>query len=468
MPKKIKKIPPLSSKHKGRKAKLLGDPSMDTQIQAPHPLTAEAFEEMSAADIEAHVKAIQAEFHRLEGWENKARPEQLPPKDGEWFVWLVMAGRGFGKTRTGAETIKSWIMNETYRNVAFVGASIDEVRQVMVEGPSGFLSTLTTLDVKPTYRKSENKIEWPDGRIIRFYSDYNFEKLRGPQFDAIWVDELAKFRNAQDTWDQLMMCLRLGKNPRAIVTTTPRPLPLLEEFLKDPDVRVTRGTTRDNAQNLSYHFLKRLKKRYNNTHLGLQEVEGILLTDRAGALFQRTLIHYGKAPHLAAMKRIVLGVDPALTQNRHSDETGLILAGEDVRQNFWVLGDFSGKYSPQGWVEKILEIYERYEVDRVVVEVNAGGDMIQSMLKAQSPHIRLHTVRARRGKHLRAEPVVALYEQRRVLHARPFEALEQQMCTFEVGKSQGSPDRMDALVWALTDLSMPHRPKPTAWVVGRK
>ncbi len=395
-------------------------------------------------------------------WLTNARPNQRPP-GGSWKTWMILAGRGFGKTRTGSETLRHWVQTEQFKRIALVGGSLHEVRSVMVEGESGLLNVHPPKE-RPLYVPSQRLIKWPNGAIAQFFGAEAYEQLRGPQFDCAWVDELAKFRHAEDVWQQLQLCLRLGNHPKCIVTTTPRPTKLMKELLNSSDVIVTRGSTFDNAANLAPGYLEQIRKQFLNTRLGAQELYAEMLTETAGALWQRSMIQY-RPPTYAddgrpELERIVIAIDPATTTHDHSDETGIIVAGIDANKQTYVLEDLSGKLSPHDWGRRVIDSYYRLKADRVVVEINKGGDLVENVLKAIDPTIPLKSVRATRGKYTRAEPIAALYEQNRVFHATPLSILEQQICDYIPGITTKSPDRMDALVWALTELMLDSEKKP--------
>ncbi len=395
-------------------------------------------------------------------WLTNARPNQRPP-DGSWKTWIILAGRGFGKTRTGSETLRHWVQTEQVKRIALVGGSLHEVRSVMVEGESGLLNVHPPKE-RPLYVPSQRLIKWPNGAIAQFFGAEAYEQLRGPQFDCAWVDELAKFRHAEDVWQQLQLCLRLGNHPKCIVTTTPRPTKLMKELLNSSDVIVTRGSTFDNAANLAPGYLEQIRKQFLNTRLGAQELYAEMLTETAGALWQRSMIQY-RPPTYAddgrpELERIVIAIDPATTTHDHSDETGIIVAGIDANKQTYVLEDLSGKLSPHDWGRRVIDSYYRLKADRIVVEINKGGDLVENVLKAIDPTIPLKSVRATRGKYTRAEPIAALYEQNRVFHATPLSILEQQICDYIPGITTKSPDRMDALVWALTELMLDSEKKP--------
>lgn len=294
-------------------------------------------------------------------------------------------------------------------------------------------------------------IEFENGATVRLYGADRYERLRGPQFDAAWVDELAKFKKADLFWEQLNLCLRLGTNPKCIITTTPRQNPVLTQLLNDADCVVTRGSTFDNADNLATQFLQAIKKQFSGTRLEAQEIYAQMLDTTDGALWKPEHIVYENPPD-ENWKRVVIAVDPAETNGESSDETGIVIVGLHSNNKAYVLQDASLKASPSQWIRKVVELYETYQADRVVAEVNKGGDMVKDLLLTCCPHISYKGVRATKGKTVRAEPVVSLYEQNKVKHAQPLPELERQLCEWVPGTTAKSPDRMDALVWGLTDL----------------
>ena len=322
----------------------------------------------------------------------------------------------------------------------------------MVEGEFGLLSVCSRTE-RPIYQPSRRRVEWPSGAIATLYSAEESERLRGPQHDGLWCDELAAWKNAQGVWDTAMLGLRLGKRSRAIVTTTPRPVPLLKGFIKreGKDVVVTRGRTRDNASNLASTFLTQIVSRYQNTRLGRQELDGELLEDTPGALWTRDLLEEGRRDKSPPMRRIVVAVDPAVSLTDTADETGIIVAGLGVDDDGYVLEDASGKFSPIEWARRAVALYHKHGADRIVAEANQGGLMVEQTIRTVSANISFKAVHASRGKILRAEPIAALSEQHRIHLAGLFPELEDQLCTFEAGLP-GSPDRLDAMVWAFTEL----------------
>lgn len=402
------------------------------------------------------IALLEAELQRRRryNWQYQARPnQQIPGK--AWHTWLIMAGRGFGKTRTGAETIRCWATKGHYKNIALIAASLGEARTIMVEGQSGLLN-IHTEEECPKYIPTRRQLHWKNGAVATLFGAEAYEQLRGPQFDCAWIDELAKFRKAEFVWQQLQLCLRLGSDPRCIITTTPRPIKLIEQLIKTPGVVTTRGTTFDNAENLAPGFLDHIQKQFLGTRLGAQELYAELLTQTAGALWHRDMILYQQPPENAdgtlKLERIVIAIDPATTHHEGSDETGIIIAGLDSAKQAYVLEDLSGKFSPGDWGQRVVAAYWRHRADRVVAEVNKGGDLVERILTSIDPSIAFKAVRATRGKQTRAEPIAALYEQRRVFHQRPLTALESQLCDYVPGITSKSPDRLDAMVWAITDL----------------
>jgi phage terminase large subunit-like protein len=393
----------------------------------------------------------------LHDWCFWARPNQLPPR-GDWRVWLLLAGRGFGKTRTGAELVRALVDTRTSRRLALVAPTATDARSVMVEGESGILSISPPWD-RPQYEPSKRRLTWSNGAIATLYSADEPERLRGPQHDAAWCDELAGWRYPE-AWDMLMFGLRLGDDPRVVVTTTPRPTKLLRGLVEDRAVAVTRGTTFENRPNLASDFIDQIVHKYGGTRLGRQEIEAEILDDVPGGLWNRGIIEAARGRNVPSLTRIVVAIDPAATSGGTADETGIIVAGRDLAGHGWVLADLSGHYRPREWAKTAIAAYRAHSADRIVAEVNNGGEMVEATLRVIDPDVSVTAVRASRGKVIRAEPVAALYEQGRVHHIGAFPQLEDQMCSLIRGgydKVEGraarfSPDRADALVWALTDL----------------
>jgi len=392
-------------------------------------------------------------------WTVHARPEQLPPA-GAWNIWLILSGRGWGKTRTGSEWVKSLIVSGQARRVALVGATAADVRDVMIEGQSGLLSVCADWD-RPNYEPSKRRITFKNGAVATAYSAEEADRLRGPQHDAAWCDELAAWSNVQATWDQLQFGLRLGKKPRCCVTSTPRPIKLLKELIARPDVHVTKGKTADNSSNLAETFLTAIVSRYAGTRLGRQELDGDVLDDVPGALWSRDLLEACRIPRGTepAMRRIVVAIDPAVSVSETSDATGIVVCGLGVDGHGYVLEDLSGKYSPTQWSRRAIDAYKLHKADRIVAEANQGGAMVESTLRAVDRDVPVRLVHASRGKITRAEPISALFEQHRCHMAGCFPELEDQLCSFEPG-TMDSPDVLDAAVWALTDLMVGYQAAP--------
>lgn len=399
-------------------------------------------------------------------WPFFARPDQLCPSlDESWTTWLILAGRGWGKTKTGAETIRDWACGTTplsggiAKHIALVAETSGDARDVMVEGPAGIMACHPK-DFRPNYEPSKRRLTWKNGAVATLYNAVEPDQLRGPQHDAAWGDEVAKWRYMQETWDQLQMGLRLGIHPRQIITTTPRPLPLIRKLLNDDSCRVTRGRTWDNADNLAAPFLKQIADRYSGTRLGRQELEGEVLDDMPGALWNRDMIDALRKPDGPIdLERIVVAVDPAATSGEDADETGIVVVGvardEDGDTRGYVLEDGSLRGTPEEWASKAVSLFHKWDADRIVAEKNQGGEMVAAVMKAVDRDVPITLVHATRGKHVRAEPVSALYEQGRIHHIGRFDKLEDQMCLFtrDADRSPGnSPDRVDALVWGLTSV----------------
>lgn len=390
------------------------------------------------------------------GWRVKARPEQLPP-DGDWAVWLILAGRGFGKTRTGAEWVSELAQSGTISRIALVAPTAADARDTMIEGESGVLAIAPNHN-RPIYEPSKRRLTWPNGVIATSFSAEEPERLRGPQHGAVWADELGAWDNAQAVWDQVQFGLRLGQSPRACVTTTPKPIKLLRDLMarEGKDVVVTRGRTRDNAANLAPGFVTAIENRYGGTRLGRQELDGEYLADVPGALWQRDWIDADRVTVAPELRRIVVAVDPAVTNSENSDETGIVVAGLGKDGHAYVLSDLTGRYGPLDWAKKAVAAYRHHQADRIVAEVNNGGALVEATIRMADPHASYKEVRASRGKAVRAEPISALYEQHKVHHVGPLSKLEDQMCSFtsdfDRARAGYSPDRVDALVWALTEL----------------
>lgn len=411
----------------------------------------------------------------LHCWSLLGRPSQQPPAfaqgGADWTVWLVLGGRGAGKTRAGAEWVRALALgadgSPPVGRIALVAETFSDMREVMVEGVSGLMAVHPRHE-RPRWEPTRRRLEWPNGAIAQGFSADDPESLRGPQFGAAWCDELAKWRYADAAFDMLQFGLRLGTRPRQMVTTTPRPTSLLRRLLKDPNSAVTRMGTNENAAHLAPHFLQTVFGRYAGTRLGRQELDGEMVEDRPDALWNRALLEAGRAQAPPALVRIVVAVDPPASSRKGADACGIVAAGIDGEGLVHVLSDDSAQgLSPSAWGARAVALYHRLEADRVVVEINQGGEMVRTILSGIDASVPVTEVRATRGKWLRAEPVAALYERGRVRHAGVFPALEDELCDFgPAGLSNGrSPDRLDALVWAITALAL--GPKETAPRVRR-
>jgi phage terminase large subunit-like protein len=401
-------------------------------------------------------------------WGFWARPEQLEP-DGDWNTWVALAGRGWGKTRAGAEWVRHRIRSGD-KIVHCVAPTKGDVRRVMVEGDSGLLNVCWEGDETyrgkhigyPVWSPTNNSLTWENGAKAVFFSAEDPERLRGPQAYSAWCDELCAWRNAQDTWDMMMFGLRLGRHPKVFVTTTPKTTKLIRNILGDEKTVVSKGSTYDNAANLAGTFLDAVRKTYEGTRLGRQELYAEILDEASGALWNRGLLAKCEIDkdEVPTLNRIVVAIDPAVTANAESDMTGIIVAGVDVNGTAYVLEDHTGRYTPQQWASKAIQLYRDHMADRIVAERNQGGDMVRHTLHTEDETVPVKLVHASRGKMARAEPVSALYEQGKVKHVRGLNDLEDQMVQWEPLGSIGSPDRLDALVWALTDLSLNGYAKP--------
>lgn len=437
----------------------------------PHALTVnlEALKELSDEEADELIHT----------WEFWARPNQLEPKprltNGElWTIWLILAGRGFGKTRTGSETVIGWARSGACQRIALVAEDSADARDVMVEGESGILAC-SPRDFRPKYEPSKRRLTWPNGAVATLFSAEDYDSLRGPQFDGAWCDELCKWRYAQEAWDNLMFGLRLGDHPRVIVTTTPRPIRLLKDIILRSDTIITKGTTMENLVNLAAPFRKAVVDKYLGTRIGRQELSAELLDDTPGALWNRTMIDAARIrpidavtpitlPHLA---RVVVAVDPQkefTAEDGKNAETGITVCGRDANEHGYLLDDLSFNGSPEEWGRAAVQAYDDWDADMIVYEANQGGEMVAAVLRNAAKSLKeeglrstdfipLKAVHASRGKYVRAEPISQLYEQGKVHHVGTFAEVEDQMCEYTPDGNMGySPDRMDSLVWGLTEL----------------
>ncbi len=433
---------------------------------------------LSACTEDGSLKAVLAELPDYllswiyHDWPLWAREDQLPPP-GAWRTWLILGGRGAGKTRAGAEWIRAQALGipplarEPARRIALVGETLRDVRQVMIEGVSGLLAIHGGSE-RPVFEASKLQLVWPSGSIAQLFSAESPDGLRGPQFEVAWADEIAKWSNREETWDMLQFALRLGKNPRQVVTTTPRPIPLLKKMLADAATVTVRAATEANAANLAPAFLAEITRRYAGTALGRQELLGEIVDERAGSLWRRDWIETHRVTGTPELSRVVVAVDPPVTATASSDACGIVVAGLGPDGRAYVVADrtVQGR-EPAQWARAAIAAYRDFEADRVVAEINQGGDLVLAVLRQIDASVPVSKVRATRGKWLRAEPVAALYAEGRVAHVGAFDLLEDQMCAFGAdGLAKGrSPDRLDALVWALTELMLGEGGRPSVRVV---
>jgi len=399
-------------------------------------------------------------------WPFWARPQQMAPA-GDWNTWFINAGRGFGKTRAGVEWVRG-LVKKGYKRVAAIAATNSDIERVMINGESGFLSRCWAGDKtdkgvpigKPLWSPTKRLLTWENGAYVQFFSAEEPERLRGPQFEAAWCDELAAWNRDRDTWDMLQFCLRLGKHPQVCVTTTPKPTKLVRDIMKNPKTIVTYGSTFDNSANLASTYLEAVKSQYEGTRLGRQELYAEILDEASGALWTRQLLSTCEVEvddpveFAKTLARVVVSVDPAVSSNAESDLTGIVVAGMDINGICYILQDATDRFTPEGWAARAIELYNLYGADRIVAERNQGGEMVRYTFKTIDETIPIKLVHASRGKFARAEPVSALYERGRVKHVRGLDLLEDQMVQWCPLGSIGSPDRLDAMVWAVTELAL--------------
>ena len=400
--------------------------------------------------------------HLLHDWGFWARPEQHPPET-RWETWLVLAGRGFGKTRTGAEWVRAEAESGRRRRIALVGPTLRDVRKTMVEGEAGVVA-ISPPWFRPLYVKTAQRLVWPNGVVADLYSAERPERLRGPSHDAAWADELAAWTHLEETWDNLELTLRGGSDPKRVVTTTPKPRQGLKRLIADPTTYVTRGSTSANAANLAKGYITRLERRYAGTRLGRQELNAEMLEDAEGALWSLKRLDQLRVAAPPDLVRVVVAVDPAVSTGPRSAETGIVVAGLGADGLGYVLADRSGRFRPEEWAGRAISAFRAHRADRIVGEVNNGGDLVEATLRAVDASLPFRAVSASRGKRIRAEPVAALYEQNRVRHVGSLPRLEDQMVGWQPGDEAASPDRVDALVWAFTDLMLG---APSFFYVGR-
>jgi phage terminase large subunit-like protein len=389
---------------------------------------------------------------------------QLPP-EGDWRSWVIMGGRGAGKTRAGAEWVRAQVEGARpldagrARRVALVGETYDQVRDVMIFGDSGIMAC-SPPDRRPKWVSTARRLIWDNGAEAQVFSAHDPESLRGPQFDAAWVDELAKWKKAGETWDMLQFTLRLGEDPRVCVTTTPRNVGVLKRLLASPSTVVTHAPTEANRANLAASFLEEVRARYDGTRMGRQELDGVLMADAEGALWTGAMLEQAHVAQVPDLDRVVVALDPSVSSGASADECGIVVVGAQTQgppQDWraFVLADCTVRgVGPVGWARAAISAMEKFGAERLVAEVNQGGQLVEEVLRQVDPLVPYKGVHATRGKAARAEPVAALYEQGRVRHVDGLADLEEQMClmTARGFEGQGSPDRVDALVWALHEL----------------
>jgi phage terminase large subunit-like protein len=396
----------------------------------------------------------------LRDWDFIAREDQRAPA-GDWAYWLLLAGRGAGKTRTGAEWFRHKIKSGCAR-MAIVAATAADARDVMIEGESGLLSVSFNKDRTykgdligyPYYEPSKRRLTWANGALATVYSAEEPDRLRGPQHDSGWADELAAWADPNEAWDMLMFGMRLGTNPQVMISTTPRPIPIIRELIRDPSCAVTRASTYANRANLAKAFFKKIISKYEGTRLGRQELLAEVIEEIEGALWTREMIEQARMGErkVPDFKRVVVSIDPATTSGEASALTGITCGGLGVDDLGYLLADKSGRYSPLQWANNAIKLYDDYKADRIVAEGNQGGEMVRHTIHSVRPNIPVRIVHASRSKQARAEPVAALYEQKKIIHVEPFPELEDQYCTWAPLEGLPSPDRLDSAVWLFTDL----------------
>jgi phage terminase large subunit-like protein len=409
---------------------------------------------ISSLQLSAHWKALpepsRAALAARAGWIQKARPQQLTPH-GDWATWLILAGRGWGKTRTGAEDAAWYALSTPGARIAVIAPTYSDARDTCIEGESG-LRGIIPFQCVEAWNRSLGELILNNGSRFKLFGAEEPERLRGPQHHRAWADELGAWRYPE-TWDQMLFGLRLGESPRAIVTTTPKPTSIIRTLAKNPKTIVTKGSTFDNAANLAPSALAQLRDKYEGTKLGRQELNAEILEEAEGALWNRAMIERARLKDAPpAFRRVVVAVDPAVTNKAESNLTGIVAAARGVDGRGYVLADASGRYSPDTWARKAVEQFDSLQADRIVAEGNQGGDLVTHTIQSVRENCPVTIVHASRGKQARAEPIAALYEQNKISHVGTFSELEDQMATWEPLGDQPSPDRIDALVWALTEL----------------
>lgn len=395
-------------------------------------------------------------------WDLYARPHQSPQFD-DWLIWLLLGGRGSGKTRTGAEWVREQVFAGGCRRIAIVAPSYNDAREVMLEGESGLLH-IGYPSERPDYSPSRRRLDWPNGAQGYIYTAEDPDGLRGPQFDAAWADEFCAWTYPEATLSNLRLALRLGATPQLVITTTPRPIPALKSLLQSKGLLISRGKTADNADNLAPTFLAAMEDAYGGTRLGRQELGGEYIEDLDGALWTRAMLEAAYTEAQPVCDKVILSIDPPVTSTKRSDACGLIVAGrkgEGREAKALILQDGSVQgRSPEGWAKAAIALADAWEVDYILAETNQGGELVSSVLRAIDPSIPIRTVHASRSKTARAEPVALLYEQGRVKHCGRFVELEDELAAMGTDALTHSPDRGDALVWAVTELLLKSRVMP--------
>ena len=421
---------------------------------------------LNRAGCQSFLSAVSSQSLALliTSWALRAKPHQIPASQ-DWLIWLLLGGRGAGKTRTGAEWIREQVMEKGMRRIALVAPTYQDAREVMIEGESG-LQNIGYPSERPRYSVSRRRLDWPNGAVGYVFSSEDPDGLRGPQFDCAWADEFCAWTHPKDTLSNLRLALRLGEAPQLVMTTTPKPIPALKQLLSSAGLLISRGATSDNQDNLAPNFLAAMEEAYGGTRLGRQELGGEFLEDHPGALWTRQLIEdsIASAPE-REFDKIILSIDPPVSTGERADSCGLIVAGRIGKgrsAKAYILHDGTVQgLSPEGWASHAIKLAEGWGVDYMLAEVNQGGDLVSCVLRGVAPHIAIRKVRASRGKNMRAEPVALLYEQGRINHIGRFSALEDELCLMgKKGQQKGSPDRADALVWAVTELLLRDRPTP--------
>ena len=397
------------------------------------------------------------------GWAKISREKQRTPderKVGEWETWLILAGRGWGKTLTGAQDLVNHALMFPGSINAVVAPTSGDLRRVCFNGPSGINRVVPQealwKGAGKAYNSGTSELRFSNGSLIQGFAAIEPQRLRGPQFHRAWCDELAAWRYPE-AWDQLMFGLRLGKNPQSIVTTTPRPTQIIRDLVKDNGTHITKGDTFENEANLAGKALRKLKEKYEGTRLGRQELYAEVLEDVEGALWKRATLENCRVTEYPPMTRIVISVDPSATKSEDADEVGIIVAGLGTNKHAYIFEDLSATLSPDETCVKAINAYTLWEADRIVAEANNGGDWIETLLRTRKRNVSYKKLHASRGKQARAEPVAALYEQKRVHHVGVLAQAEDELCTWEPNLGMASPNRLDAIVWAVTELMLRDR-----------